>query len=96
MKKLLKVLSNDKFKSATHRVITRPGRDRHSYAFAYMLGGDKWVEPLPQLTKEIKEAPKYKGFMFSEYIQLRLNNLINPPSKPEDVITISHYASPQV
>ncbi|KAF5730150.1 flavonol synthase/flavanone 3-hydroxylase-like [Tripterygium wilfordii] len=89
---VIQVLSNNKFKSATHRVVRQEGKSRHSYAFFYNLEGDKWVEPLSQFAKDIGEAPKYRGFQFKEYQQLRLRNKTHPPSKPEDVIHITHYA----
>ena len=89
---MLKVLSNNKFKSPTHRVVRAEGRDRHSFAFFYNLHGEKWVEPLPKFTKDIGEPPKYKGFLYKDYQELRLRNKTHPPSKPEDVIHITHYA----
>lgn len=85
------VLSNKKFKSATHRVVRSEERSRFSYAYFYNLQGDKWVEPLSQFTKEIGEPPKYRGFQHKEYQQLRMRNKTHPPSRPEDVINISHY-----
>ncbi|KAI4343866.1 hypothetical protein L6164_011164 [Bauhinia variegata] len=87
---VIQVLSNKKFKSATHRVV-RQERSRYSYAFFYNLQGDKWVEPLSEFTKEIGEAPKYRGFKYGEYQQLRVRNKSHPPSRPEDVIHITHY-----
>lgn len=91
-KHLGKVLSNNKFKSATHRVVRKEGQSRFSYAFFYNLEGDKWVEPLPHFTKEIGEAPKYRGFQYKEYQELSIRNKTHPPSKPEDAIHITHYA----
>lgn len=91
---VIQVLSNKKFKSATHRVVRRKGIGRYSYAFFYNLEGDKWVEPLPHFTKEIGEPPKYRGFIYNEYLQLRMKNKSHPPSNPEDVIHITHYAIP--
>ncbi|TKY73391.1 Flavonol synthase/flavanone 3-hydroxylase [Spatholobus suberectus] len=64
---VIQVLSNKKFKSATHRVVRTEGRSRHSFAFFHNLSGDKWVEPLPQFTKDIGEPPKYRGFLYKEY-----------------------------
>ncbi|KAH7550316.1 hypothetical protein JRO89_XS13G0170200 [Xanthoceras sorbifolium] len=58
-----KVLSNNKFKSATHRVVRPKGKSRYSYAFFYNLQGDKWVEPLSEFTEENGKALKYKGFL---------------------------------
>ncbi|KAF5477026.1 hypothetical protein F2P56_003705 [Juglans regia] len=88
---VIQVLSNKKFKSATHRVVRREERSRFSYAYFYNLQGDKWVEPLSQFTKEIGEPPKYRGFQYKEYQQLRMRNMTHPPSRPEDVINITHY-----
>ncbi|XP_020234573.1 flavonol synthase/flavanone 3-hydroxylase [Cajanus cajan] len=89
---VIQVLSNKKFKSATHRVVRPEVRNRYSFAFFHNLKGDKWVEPLPRFTKDIGEPPKYRGFQFKEYQELRMRNKTNPPSRPEDVIHITHYA----
>nr|XP_043616329.1 flavonol synthase/flavanone 3-hydroxylase-like [Erigeron canadensis] len=88
---VIQVLSNKKFKSATHKVVRPKGRSRHSHAFFYNLHGDKWVEPLPQFTQEIGMKPRYKGFYLKEYQALRLRNKTHPPSNPEDVIRITNY-----
>ncbi|KAL0285662.1 UNVERIFIED_CONTAM: Flavonol synthase/flavanone 3-hydroxylase [Sesamum angustifolium] len=89
---VIQVLSNKKFKSATHRVVRSRERSRHSFAFFYTLEGDKWVEPLPEFTRGIGEAAKYRGFIFKDYQALRMRNKTHPPSRPEDAITIAHYA----
>ncbi|XP_059291565.1 1-aminocyclopropane-1-carboxylate oxidase 5-like isoform X1 [Lycium ferocissimum] len=89
---MIQVLSNNKFKSATHRVVRPRGKNRYSFAFFYNVQGDKWVEPLPQFTKEIGVSPKYRGFLFNEYLQLRLRNRSHPPARPEDLIHITHYS----
>ncbi|KAK4735613.1 hypothetical protein R3W88_009874 [Solanum pinnatisectum] len=89
---VIQVLSNNKFKSATHRVVRPSETNRYSYAFFYNVHGDKWVEPLPQFTKEIGESPKYRGFVFEEYHQLRIKNRSHPPDRPEDLIHITHYS----
>ena len=88
----MKALSNNKVKSATHRVVRTKGKSRHSFAFFYNLNGDKWVEPLPKFTKEIGESAKYRGFFYKDYQELRLRNKTHPPSTPQDVIHITHYA----
>ncbi|CAK9138086.1 unnamed protein product [Ilex paraguariensis] len=89
---VIQVLSNNRFKSATHRVVRTKGRNRHSFAFFYNLQGDKWVEPLAQFTTEIGEPPKYRGFVYKDYLALRKRNLTHPPSKREDFINITHYS----
>lgn len=88
---VLQVLSNKKFKSATHRVVRRPGAHRHSIAFFLNLHGDKWVEPLPEFAGDVGEPPRYRGFRYNEYMQLRMRNKTHPPSRPEDVVHITHY-----
>ncbi|TVU16322.1 hypothetical protein EJB05_39879, partial [Eragrostis curvula] len=85
------VLSNKKLKSATHRVVRKPAAHRHSFAFFFATHGDKWVEPLPEFTVKIGEAPRYKGFFYKDYQQLRMRNKTHPPARPEDVIHITHY-----
>ncbi|XP_062226913.1 flavanone 3-dioxygenase 2-like [Phragmites australis] len=89
---VIQVLSNNKLKSATHRVVRKPVH-RHSFAFFFNIHGDKWVEPLPEFTAKIGEAPRYRGFLFREYQQLRMRNKTHPPSRPEDVVHITHYAT---
>ncbi|PHU02329.1 hypothetical protein BC332_27580 [Capsicum chinense] len=89
---VIQVLSNNKFKSATHRVVRPTETHRYSCAFFYNLQGDKWVEPLPQFTTEIGESPEYRGFHFDEYLQLRLRNRSHPPARPEGFIHITHYS----
>lgn len=87
---VVQVLTNKKFKSATHRVV-RKGQSRFSYLFFYSLEGDKWVEPLPYFTTQIGEAPKYRGFLYKDYLTLRVRNKTHPPTSPEDEINITHY-----
>ncbi|CAN6236422.1 unnamed protein product [Urochloa humidicola] len=88
---VIQVLSNGKLKSATHRVVRKPVY-RHSFAFFFNLHGDKWVEPLPEFTAKIGEAPRYRRFLYKEYQQLRVRNKTHPPARPEDVVRITHYA----
>lgn len=87
----IQVMTNKKFKSATHRVVRPKGRSRHSFAFFYNIQGDKWVEPLPQFTKEIGETAKYRGFFYKDYQALRMRNKTHPSARPEDAINITHY-----
>ncbi|KAI3929457.1 hypothetical protein MKW92_050480 [Papaver armeniacum] len=93
---VLQVLSNNRYKSATHRVVrpTAAQQNRHSIIYFYGLEGDKWVEPLPQFTKTIDEKPKYKGFYYKDYTALRTKNIQLQGSRSEDVIRITHYALP--
>ncbi|XWS60566.1 hypothetical protein CRYUN_Cryun07bG0046800 [Craigia yunnanensis] len=56
-----------------------------------VIQGEKWVEPLPQFTKDIGQPSKYRGFQYNEYLQLRMKNKTHPPSRPKDEIRITHY-----
>ncbi|TVU16227.1 hypothetical protein EJB05_39779, partial [Eragrostis curvula] len=87
----IKVLSNKKLKSATHRVVRKAAAHRHSFAFFFTVHGDKWVEPLPEFTDKVGEAPRYRGFFYKDYQRLRMRNKTHPPSRPKDVINITHY-----
>ncbi|CDP01502.1 unnamed protein product [Coffea canephora] len=90
---LVKVLSNNRLKSATHRVYRMEGTERDSFAFFYSLKPGKWVEPLPQFTTEIGEPPKYRGFLYDDYMQLRRRDYTdNQPDKYEDIARITYYA----
>uniref|UniRef100_J3M1X6 Fe2OG dioxygenase domain-containing protein n=1 Tax=Oryza brachyantha TaxID=4533 RepID=J3M1X6_ORYBR len=89
---VIQVLTNGKMKSATHRVVRKPAVHRHSLAFFFNVHGDRWVEPLPEYTEKIGEAPRYRRFLYSEYQQLRMRNKTHPPARPEDVVNITHYA----
>ncbi|TVU16320.1 hypothetical protein EJB05_39877, partial [Eragrostis curvula] len=88
---VIQALSNKKLKSATHRVV-RKAVHRHSFAFFFGIHGDKWIEPLPEFTDKVGEAPRYRGFLYKEYEQLRVRNKTHPPSRAEDVIDITHHA----
>ena len=39
-----------------------------------------------------EEAAKYRGFVYKEYQAMRMRNKTHPPARPEDAVTISHYA----
>ncbi|XP_051136436.1 1-aminocyclopropane-1-carboxylate oxidase-like [Andrographis paniculata] len=91
---VLQVLSNKKFKSATHRVARPKGRDRHSFAFFYNIEGEKWIEPLAKFTEDVGEAAKYKRFQYKEYQAMRMKNKTNPPERPEDEVRITYYELP--
>ncbi|KAK3017529.1 hypothetical protein RJ639_007204 [Escallonia herrerae] len=52
---------------------------------------DKWIEPLSQLTREIGEPAKYRGFTHRDYGVLRMRQRTNP-SRPEEKFDITHYA----
>ncbi|XP_062208546.1 flavanone 3-dioxygenase 2-like [Phragmites australis] len=88
---VLRVLSNNKLKSATHRVVRKPVH-RHSFGFFWSIHGDKLIEPLPEFTAKIGEAPQYRGFLYNEYMQKFMRSRTHPQSRPEDSFNVSHYA----
>jgi isopenicillin N synthase-like dioxygenase len=90
---VVQVLTNDKFRSAMHRVVRNPAAHRYSLVFFLNVHGDKWVEPLPQFATDVGEAPRYRGFKYGEYLKLRARDTkAYQLSKAEDVVDITHYA----
>ncbi|KAJ0105185.1 hypothetical protein Patl1_17796 [Pistacia atlantica] len=83
----LEVKKNDQWIPVT------PAQDTIVVNLGDVIQGEKWVEPLPQFSKDIGEPPKYRGFLYKEYQALRMRNKTHPPTKPEDVIHITHYAT---
>lgn len=69
--------------------MVRRERDRYSYAFFFNADGEKWIEPLPGFTSEVVVAPKYKGFWYEDYLQLRMKNI---SVSREEFFDISRYA----
>ncbi|KAK2995937.1 hypothetical protein RJ640_003729 [Escallonia rubra] len=88
---VIQVLSNNRFKSGLHRVVRTEGKSRYSFPFFYSINRDKWIEPLSQLTREIGEPAKYRGFTHRDYGVLRMRQRTNP-SRPEEKFDITHYA----
>ncbi|KAF7034935.1 hypothetical protein CFC21_045884 [Triticum aestivum] len=88
---VLRVLSNNTFRSATHRVV-RKAAHRHSFGFFWSIHGDKWVEPLTEFTAKIGDAPQYRGFKYNEYMQRFMKSRTDPQARPEDAFSVSHYA----
>ncbi|KAK3000249.1 hypothetical protein RJ639_023976, partial [Escallonia herrerae] len=76
---VIQVLTNKKIMGGIHRVISPKGRSRNT-----------WVEPLSQFIQET--GPKYRGYLQQEYVDLRIKQKINPPSRIEDRIGIDNYA----
>uniref|UniRef100_A0ACD5UUD4 Uncharacterized protein n=1 Tax=Avena sativa TaxID=4498 RepID=A0ACD5UUD4_AVESA len=89
---VVQVLSNGKFRSAMHRVVRKPAAHRYSLVFFFHLHDDKWVEPLPQFAGDVGEPPRYTGFKYGEYLQLRRKRTHPPSSHPENIVDITHYA----
>ncbi|KAK1685827.1 hypothetical protein QYE76_046675 [Lolium multiflorum] len=90
---VVQVLSNGKFRSVMHRVVRNPAAHRYSLVFFLNVHRDKWVEPLPQLAAGVGEAPRYSGFKYGDYLQLRAKyTKAYQLLKPVDLVDITHYA----
>ncbi|CAD6341870.1 unnamed protein product [Miscanthus lutarioriparius] len=88
---VVRVLSNNRLRSATHRVVRKPVH-RHSFGFFWSIHGDKWIEPLPEFTAKVGDAPEYRGFQYNEYMQRFMKSRTDPQCRPEDAFSVSHYA----
>ncbi|XP_031106772.1 gibberellin 2-beta-dioxygenase 7-like [Ipomoea triloba] len=68
---VLQVLTNEKFKSPSHRVMRPNGRSRNSFSFFFNVSGATVLEPLPEFTKEVGEKARYKRFVYKQFLQTR-------------------------
>ncbi|KAA8524753.1 hypothetical protein F0562_011176 [Nyssa sinensis] len=64
----LEVITNGKYKSVLHRVITQTDGTRMSIASFYNPGNDAIIYPAPALVE--KEAEEYPKFIFDDYMKL--------------------------
>ena len=67
----LEVITNGKYKSVLHRVVSQPDGTRMSIASFYNPGGDAVIYPASALVKETeKESETYPKFVFEDYMKL--------------------------
>nr|BCS80021.1 1-aminocyclopropane-1-carboxylic acid oxidase [Delphinium grandiflorum] len=68
----LEVITNGKYKSVMHRVVTQTEGTRMSIASFYNPGSDAVIYPAPMLLKngEINESQVYPKFIFEDYMKL--------------------------
>ncbi|XP_028771255.1 1-aminocyclopropane-1-carboxylate oxidase 3-like [Neltuma alba] len=68
----LEVITNGKYKSVEHRVITQTNGTRMSVASFYNPGSDAFIHPAPQLIEGKEEEMKqiYPKFVFEDYMKL--------------------------
>ncbi|XP_054813807.1 hyoscyamine 6-dioxygenase-like [Prosopis cineraria] len=64
---LLQVISNNKLKSAEHRVVTNPNTARTSAAFFVLSLEDSIIEPAKDLT-DVLHPPIYKPFKIKDFL----------------------------
>lgn len=64
------VITNGKYKSVMHRVITQTDGNRMSIASFYNPGNDALIAPAPALVKEDETSQVYPKFVFDDYMKL--------------------------
>ncbi|GLJ39955.1 hypothetical protein SUGI_0817370 [Cryptomeria japonica] len=89
---ILQVWSNNRLKSAVHRVLNNRERRRCSFAFATVPSPEKLVSPLPEFTSQVKRPAAYRSFVYKDYMVKRVRNKTHPPATAEDFADISIYA----
>ncbi|BAT77341.1 hypothetical protein LR48_Vigan01g322900 [Vigna angularis] len=66
----LEVITNGKYKSVMHRVITQTDGNRMSIASFYNPGNDAVIAPAEALVKEDESSKVYPKFVFDDYMKL--------------------------
>ncbi|XP_027916858.1 1-aminocyclopropane-1-carboxylate oxidase-like [Vigna unguiculata] len=66
----LEVITNGKYKSVMHRVITQSDGNRMSIASFYNPGNDAVIAPAEALVKEDENTKVYPKFVFDDYMKL--------------------------
>jgi len=89
---ILQVWSNNRFRSAVHRVVNSKERRRCSFAFGRIPSPDTIVTPLPQFSTDINCPAAYTAFRYRDYTVKKTHNKTHPPTTPDDFVTISIYA----
>jgi len=64
------VITNGKYKSVMHRVITQSDGNRMSIASFYNPGNDAVIAPAEALVKEDENTKVYPKFVFDDYMKL--------------------------
>ncbi|KAF7080599.1 hypothetical protein CFC21_084653 [Triticum aestivum] len=77
----LEVITNGRYKSVMHRVLTRPDGNRMSLASFYNPGADAIIFPAPALVEELSEeeaeragSAVYPRFVFEDYMNLYMRH----------------------
>uniref|UniRef100_A0A5B6YJ48 aminocyclopropanecarboxylate oxidase n=2 Tax=Davidia involucrata TaxID=16924 RepID=A0A5B6YJ48_DAVIN len=66
----LEVITNGKYKSVLHRVLTQPDGNRMSIASFYNPGSDAVIYPAPALVEKEEQKQVYPKFVFEDYMKL--------------------------
>nr|ABY53430.1 1-aminocyclopropane-1-carboxylate oxidase [Lilium longiflorum] len=94
----LEVITNGKYKSVLHRVVSQPDGTRMSIASFYNPGGDAVIYPASALVKEAeKESEIYPKFVFEDYMKLyRIQKFQAKEPRFETMKTLEAAISPQL
>lgn len=65
---IMKVLSNDRYKSVLHRAVVNCDKERISIPTFYCPSPDAVIGPAPQLT-DTDSSTHYRNFFYSEYYE---------------------------
>eukprot|EP00253_Pinus_taeda_P002780 PITA_02780 len=93
---ILQVWSNNRFRSAVHRVLNSKERRRCSFAYGSIPNPGMIVRPLPQFTTDINCPAAYTAFMYKDYMLKRIHDKTHPPASSQDFVNISVYAIDKV
>lgn len=64
------MITNGKYKSVVHRVITQSDGNRMSIASFYNPGNDAVIAPAAAMVKEDESSQVYPKFVFDDYMKL--------------------------
>ncbi|XP_062086499.1 2-oxoglutarate-dependent dioxygenase 19-like [Humulus lupulus] len=67
----MQILSNDLYKSVTHRAVVNNKNTRISIVSGHGPAADNKVAPIPELLEALGQAPAYPGIPYKEYLKLR-------------------------
>ncbi len=82
----LQVWTNDRYRSAVHRVVPMTRRDRYSIPYFYNPPFDAVIRPIDELCEA---GPRYRPFTWREFIQARIDDNFADPGV-EDT-QVSHF-----
>jgi isopenicillin N synthase-like dioxygenase len=89
---ILQVWSNNRFRSAVHRVVNSKERRRCSFAYGRIPNPDMIVKPFAQFTTGMNCPAAYTAFLYRDYMLKKIHDKTHPPTAPEDFVNISIYA----
>lgn len=86
---MTQILSNGKYKSPVHRVVTNRNKERVTVVTAYGPSMETFVAPVPQLV-DSSCPPIYKGCLYGEFMEMMQRNALNNKKSILDSLTITN------